>query len=92
MGPHYNNLITSFGFGEDAVNIRDAWNNKELEKCANSVSDGLLELVAVRGTKDNALEKVNSYRQVSDCPIIMFPFKSTKEQIVETLEALSPGN
>ena len=90
MGPHYYDLVTSYGFGEDAANIREAWNNKDLVKCAESVSDKLLDLVSVKGSTDNAKEKLDSYREVSDCPILMFPFKSTKEQIVETLEALAP--
>ena len=92
MGPHYYNLVTSYGFGDDAVNIREAWNNKDLVKCAESVSDELLDLVAVKGTADSAHKKLDSYREVSDCPILMFPFKSTKEQILETLEALAPVN
>lgn len=91
MGPHYYNLISSYGFGNDAKNIRDAWNNKDLVKCAESVSDELLDLVSVKGSYENALKKLDSYRQVSNCPILMFPFKSTKDQIVETLEALAPG-
>lgn len=90
MGPHYYNLVSSFGFGEDAVNIREAWNSRKLKKCAESVSNGLLELLAVRGSREDAIEKVNSYREVSNCPILMFPFKSTREQIVETLETLAP--
>lgn len=92
MGPHYYNLVTSYGFGDDAVNIREAWNNKDPVKCAESVSDELLDLVAVKGTADSAHKKLDSYREVSDCPILMFPFKSTKEQILETLEALAPVN
>ena len=91
MGPHYYDLVSSYGFGEDAVNIREAWNNKDLEKCTNSVSNELLELVAVRGNAESAEAKLDSYRNVSDCPILMFPFKSTKDQIVETLETLAPG-
>jgi len=92
MGPHYYNLVTSYGFGDEAVNIREAWNNKDLVKCAESVSDELLDLVAVKGTADSAHKKLDSYRKVSDCPILMFPFKSTKEQILETLETLAPVN
>jgi len=92
MGPHYYNLVTSYGFGDDAVTIREAWNNKDLVKCAESVSDELLDLVAVKGTADSAHKKLDSYRKVSDCPILMFPFKSTKEQILETLETLAPVN
>jgi len=92
MGPHYYNLITSYGFSEDAFNIKEAWNNKDIVKCAESVSGELLDLVAVKGTRENALKKLDSYREVSDCPILMFPFKSTKKQIVETLETLAPAN
>ena len=91
MGPHYFNLVSSYGFGDDAANIRQAWNDKDLVKCAESVSDELLDLVAVKGTAETAKEKINSYREVSDCPILMFPFKASREQIVETLETLSPA-
>ncbi len=91
MGPHYYNLVSSYGFGEDAAIIREAWNNKDLVKCAEGVSDELLDLVAVKGSAESGKSKLDSYRKVSDCPILMFPFKSTKEQIVETLEALAPG-
>jgi len=92
MGPHYYDLVTSYGFGDDAVNIREAWNKKDLLKCAESVSNELLDLVAVKGTPESARSKLDSYRKVSNCPILMFPFKSTKEQIVETLETLAPLN
>ncbi len=91
MGPHYYNLISSYGFDGDAANIREAWNSKDLVRCTESVSDKLLDLVAVKGPREEALKKLDSYREVSDCPILMFPFKSTKEQIVETLETLAPA-
>lgn len=91
MGPHYYNLISSYGFSDNAARIREAWNNKDVEGCINSVSDKLLELVSINGSRENAINKLDTYRKVSTCPIIMFPFKATKEQIVETLESLAPS-
>ena len=89
MGPHYYNLISSYGFADDAVKIREAWNSKDMEACINGVSEELLELVSINGPRDNAEKKIESYQNVSTCPILMFPFKATKEQIVETLETLA---
>ena len=89
MGPHYFNLISSYGYNDDAVKIRKSWNSKDLEGCINGVSEELLELVSINGKKEDALKKLQSYQTVSTCPIIMFPFKATKKQIVETLESLA---
>lgn len=92
MGPYYNKLISSYGFENDAINIKDAWNSKDTVGAANSVSDELLELVSVNGSREEALNKIKSFQDEADCPILMFPFKASKEQVTETLESLSPGN
>jgi len=91
MGPHYNKLISSYGFEDDAIRIREAWNSKDMESCINGVSDDLLDLVSINGSRESAERKLKSYLDISTCPIIMFPFKATKEQITETLEALAPS-
>lgn len=91
MGPHYHNLVSEYGFSDDAEKIKKAWQSKDMETCINSVSNELLELTAINGPIETALEKVSSYRNVSNCPILMFPFKATKDQIVETLETLAPS-
>ena len=57
MGPHYNKLVSEYGFKEDALKIREAWKNKEFELCVNSVSNELLDLVSVHGTRKSATEK-----------------------------------
>ena len=92
MGPHYNNLISSYGFSDDAKKIREAWNNRDMAGCANSVSNELLDLVAINGSEESARNKLKSFQVICSCPIIMFPFKSTRDEIVETLETLASAD
>lgn len=91
MGPNYNRLVSSYGFEDDAAGIKEAWSRKDMEDAARCVSDKLLNAVSVNGPEENALEKLRAFQTETDCPVLMFPFKASREHIVNTLRKLAPN-
>ena len=88
MGDYYYRLISSYGFSNEADMVKELWKN-DREKAINSVSDELMDLISISGTKEEGLQKLAKYQENVDFPILMFPFKSRKEQIVYSLESLA---
>lgn len=92
MGPFYSRLIASYGFEDEANSIRDAWSRKDTAGATESVSNRLLDAVSVNGSRKYALGKLRAFRSETDCPVLIFPFKASREQVVETLKKLAPNS
>lgn len=90
MGPYYNRLVSSYGFETDASGAKEAWSRRDTAAAVKCVSDELMNTVSINGLQDEALEKLKALWSEVDCPILMFPFKASREQIVETLTMLAP--
>ncbi len=90
MGPYYNRLVSSYGFETDASGVKEAWGRRDMEAAVKCVSDELTNTVSVNGLQEEALEKLHALWSEVDCPVLMFPFKASREQVVETLTRLAP--
>jgi len=90
MGPYYNRLVSGYGFETDASGVKEAWSRRDTEAAVKCVSDELMNTVSINGLQENALEKLRVLWSEVDCPVLIFPFKVSREQIVETLTKLAP--
>jgi len=91
MGTFYSETLARCGFEREAKGIKEAWENRDKSKAVESVSDELLHSVAVIGTKDGCLKKIEEFRREgAGLPVLMFPPKATREMARDTMEALAP--
>lgn len=91
MGTFYHKTMSRYGFQDEANRIREAWNTGDKTQAALSVSDKMLDSVAVSGTGKEGKRKLDEYaRAGADLPILMLPAKCPPEMIRETITELAP--
>ena len=91
MGTFYFESFSRAGFAEEAEKVRDAWNSRDRELAAASVSDRLLERVCVLGDAQQCRDQIAKFRQAGiDIPIATFPNGTDLEAIQRTIKALAP--
>ena len=89
MGDYYHNLVSSYGFGEEANRAKKLWRENRAE-AIKSISDELLDLVSVSGSPEEGRAKLGEFAESSDLPILMFPYNASREQIAFAMKALAP--
>ena len=89
MGDYYHKLVSSYGFGEEADRAKKLWRDNR-EEAIKSISDELIDLVSVSGSPDEARERLGTFADNSDLPILMFPYNASREQTAFAMEALAP--
>ncbi len=89
MGDYYHKLVSSYGFGEEADRAKKLWRDNRAE-AVKSISDELIDLVSVSGSPDEARERLGTFADNSDLPILMFPYNASREQTAFAMEALAP--
>lgn len=89
MGDYYRRLVSGYGYAEEAEKAKKLWkeNKAEAVKC---VSDGLLDLICVTGSAEDGRKKLEKFASEVNLPILMFPYRASKEQIVFSMKALAP--
>ena len=91
MGTYYYNTVSRHGFENEAKEIVLAYKNKDRIKVIKSVSDRMLDSLAIWGTPEKGRALLdNYYNEGADSPILLFPPKATRRVVRDTLEALSP--
>lgn len=90
MGTFYFEFMKRFGFEYEATRIRTAWQKGEHEIAAKNVSEGMLERIAVLGSRDEVKERYKKLRQLGiTLPVVMLPYNCPPEFAIETIGALS---
>ncbi len=88
MGDYYQKVVSGYGFADEAAKARKLWRENKAE-AVKSISDDLVELVSVSGSPENGREKLKRFLKNSDIPILMFPYRASREQIIFSMKALS---
>ncbi len=89
MGDYYHKLVSDYGFGAEADRAKKLWRDNRAE-AIKSISDELIDLVSVSGSPDEARERLGTFADNSDLPILMFPYNASREQTAFAMEALAP--
>ncbi len=89
MGDYYHKLVSGYGFGAEADRAKKLWRDNRAE-AIKSISDELIDLVSVSGSPDEAKERLGTFADNSDLPILMFPYNASREQTAFAMEALAP--
>jgi len=91
MGSYYFDSFSRAGFATEAQVVREAWTAGERERAAASVSDQMLESVAVLGTPQQCRDQLADFRKAgADLPIATFPHGTDLAAIRRTIDALAP--
>ncbi|HEY7534878.1 MAG TPA: LLM class flavin-dependent oxidoreductase [Thermodesulfobacteriota bacterium] len=91
MGTYYHKMISRYGFKHEADLISDAWKKGSRNQAIQSVSDVMLNSIAIVGTKGESKGKLKEYIKAgADLPIMIFPPKSTRDMVKETIRELAP--
>jgi coenzyme F420-dependent oxidoreductase len=91
MGTFYYNMISRYGFGNEANLIVEAWKGGNKTQAIQSVSNSMLDSLAIVGTIGEGKRKLEEYRVTgAGLPIVIFPPKSSREMVRETITELAP--
>lgn len=91
MGTFYHNAISKYGFGDEADGIVEAWKTGSKTQAIEYVSDSMIDSVAIIGTAGEGRSKIEEFRQAgTDLPILIFPPKSSRDMVKETIVELAP--
>jgi coenzyme F420-dependent oxidoreductase len=91
MGTFYYKTISRYGFEKEANLIVEAWKKGSKSQAMLSVSDRLLNSVAIFGSQEEGRRKIEGCRKAGiGLPILIFPLKSSREIVKETIIKLAP--
>ncbi len=91
MGTFYHNAISRYGFEDEADNIVEAWKMGGKTQAIQSISNSIINSVAITGTAGEGRRKLEEFRQAgADLPILIFPPKASCEMVKETMVELAP--
>ncbi len=90
MGTFYYNLMQRLGFGTEADEIRSYWQKKARDRAEKAVSDEMIAHLAVTGSFDEIMEKLNKLQANNvTMPLLFFPFGSTREVVEQSMQILA---
>ena len=90
--PRYNRVFAESGFAKEAAAIKEAWDRGDKEKAASLVTDEMVDEVAIAGTPNECIEKVEAYRKTGLSLPILFPTGAggkVKEGVLTAIKTFS---
>jgi len=92
--PRYRRLMEEAGFAEELRPVRRAWSAGEKKKALELVPAGLIDKIALVGTREHIRHRIEEYRGAGITqPIISprFAGSGAKEQAMEVIRACAPS-
>ncbi|MFX1506565.1 MAG: LLM class flavin-dependent oxidoreductase [Promethearchaeota archaeon] len=88
MGTFYFEIVKRYGFEEEANRIRKAFLTGDRELAAKSVTQEMLERIAVVGPPEYVVARYEELRKLgTDIPVVMLPHNCTPELAMDTISA-----
>lgn len=88
MGTFYYEIVKRYGFEEEANRIRAAFQAGERDLAAKSVTEDMLERIAVVGHPEYVTARYNELRELgTNIPVVMLPHNCTPELAMDTIGA-----
>ena len=69
----YREPFLMHGFEKEIDEIRKAYFNNNIKGMINSVPDKMVDIFSITGTDNECINKINSYRELIDLPILSVP-------------------
>jgi coenzyme F420-dependent oxidoreductase len=92
MGTFYRDAMARQGHEEKAHDIATAWANGNRERAKETLTDELLDEVAVAGTPAECRDRIEQFEQIDgiDAVSVSFPRGADEDEIIQTAEVLAP--
>lgn len=91
MGTFYYKAISQYGFSDEANLIAKAWKRGSKTQAIEGVSDRMLDAFAVFGNGDEGRKRLERFKLAgADLCILIFPPKTTRDTVKETIFELAP--
>lgn len=95
MGPYlatsvYNRFAAWCGFPDEARNIREAWEAKDRARNLASVTDDMIDRIAVIGSAETCRARLEAFRAAGVTTPMVHPVAGDEASAVAILEALAP--
>lgn len=89
----YRDHLARQGYSAEMEEIQQLWDDREHEEAMAIVSDDLLAELGVAGTPGEAREQLERWESLDalDVATVMFPVRAGPEEILATIEGLSPA-
>ncbi len=93
MGTFYHQAMVRYGFEAEADKTAAAWSKGDKSGAIGSVTQDMVDAISICGSSGAGRAKIAQYYEDgADIPVILFPPKSSRDLVRETMEALAPGN
>lgn len=90
MGRFYHEALSRHGYREVADRAKEAWSEGRRDAAAAAIPDDLVDAVALCGSAERCLVRLEEYRSAgADLPIAFVPMGVSPEQAKATLRALA---
>jgi len=95
MGPYfatsvYNRFVAWCGFADEAGAILDAWQAKDRARNLASVTDDMIDRIAIVGSADACRARIQEFRTAGITTPMIHPVAGDERAAVAMLEALAP--
>lgn len=84
----YNDLATSYGFGEEAARVQDLYLSGKKAEAVEALPEALITGTALIGTESHLRERIAALRDAGVTTISVTPLATSSAKRVEQLEAL----
>ena len=92
MGTYYRDALARWGFSDEASRIAAAAREGDRRKAREAVSVDMVRSITLGANAETMRANMDRYRQAgATLPIVMFPLKSTRPMVKETMEFLAPA-
>ena len=69
----YNNLVSSYGFTDEAAKIQDLYLDKKYEEAAAAIPTELIDMVSLIGDRDRVADRIAAYNSVGVDNLMVVP-------------------
>lgn len=93
LSDRYHNLMTRFGYGEEADRIQSAWVKGDEKAAAAAVTDEMVDNITITGTPEHCRKQLEaSYEAGINMPIVSMNDGVPLKSVYKALEALAPAS
>jgi F420-dependent oxidoreductase-like protein len=75
----YNNLVTSYGYGDEAKVIQDLYLDKKYDEAAAAIPTELIDMISLVGDKDRVADRLKAYADIGTDNLMVVPMDASVE-------------
>ena len=89
MGTFYRNVVSRFGFRDEAEKVHALWQGGRRREAVSAVSDAMIDQLAALGSPDECRHRLDEFRAAgATLPVVVVPRGASRVEIERTLREL----